>query len=53
MVKNGDDSNLMGRMILCFEATRNVDVVVVEKKRPRRPSTPDDELHVVCSGRVL
>ena len=53
MIKNGDDSNLMGCMVLCFEAPRNEDAVVVEKERPRHPSTPDDELRVVCLGRVL
>jgi hypothetical protein len=50
MIKNGDDSNLMGCML---KATRNEDTVVVEKEHPRHPSTPDDELRVVCLGRVL
>jgi hypothetical protein len=53
MIKNGDDSNLMGCMDLCFEAPRNEDAVVVEKESPRHSSTPDDELRVVCLGRVL
>jgi hypothetical protein len=53
MIKNGDDLNLMWCMVLCFEAPRNEDVAMVEKKRPRHPSTPDDELRVVWLGRVL
>jgi len=40
----------MGCML---EAPRYEDVVMVEKERPRHPSTPDDELRVVCLGRVF
>ena len=53
MVENGYDSNLMGRMVLCFEATRNEDAIMVEKEHPRHPSTPDDELRVICLGRMF
>jgi hypothetical protein len=53
MIKNRDHPNLMGCMALCFEVSRYEDDVVVEKERPRHPSTPDDELRVACLGRVV